>query len=240
MSKTLGLQLIDACRAGDLDKVKEFVNQGVNPQNEVCVQDTSRVSRYEHPMFAAIQSKSFELVRYLVEECKVNLFQCKVRDVQDGRRHTRISEYDAICSAIARDEYEEGEVDEVMLELLIRKAKVAGHLDTPAATYYFSSEFREEYDNKQHWQSYQHNLADMTYLIYAAFQKNETAIRLLLRYGANPDLTTKRYRSNNTGNGKRAVDLYPNIQRIIDKADQIESFGEKLLNSKSTYDITIN
>lgn len=63
-------------------------------------------------------------------------------------------------------------------------------------------------------------LVDMTYLHYAAYTKNEVAMRVLLHHGANPYKRCKksRYEAKSKKNsGPTPLSMYPPMQQLIER-----------------------
>ena len=225
--KELNNKFLAACRAGDLNLVKQLIKSGASPHDSICTRDSSRVSQYSHPVFEAISSGNSVLIRYLIETEKVDIFKARVRNVQDGRRHTRIHEYDALCHAI------EASTDPVMLEYLVYIAKTRGMLDKPVANYSYSAEYRDtnEVVNEHFF--------EMTYLHYAAWRSCPKACELLLRYGWDLKKRTKSSRYSDENGGKTALDIYPELLDIIAKQEQITLQGSNMLQASKLFDIDI-
>lgn len=95
--------------------------------------------------------------------------------------------------------------------------KKAGKINAPAATYSYSG------DSSVH-------LYNMTYLHYAAWHKNEIAMQVLLRHGANPLARCGANKYDKQCTGKTPLQLYPGLEQIMAK---IAVFGSKI--NKTAY-----
>lgn len=100
MADALNKQLIEAIKKKNLQSIKTLLSQGASAQNKVKVRDTSRVTTYEHPMHVAVQTQNVTILAYLLETCKVNFFNTTVNNLQDGRNHTLIHNFDAFSVAV--------------------------------------------------------------------------------------------------------------------------------------------
>lgn len=90
----------EICRAGDVDAVRELIENGLNMVAELSERDSSRVSQGQAPLLSAIQSGNKALVRYLLFELKLDAQAAYYRCLQDGRRHTMKETRDGVVAML--------------------------------------------------------------------------------------------------------------------------------------------
>ena len=142
MSSADERKLCDACGKGDMIKVQQLIAQGANPNKKIVIRETSRVTESTHPLMEAISSGNADLVKFLLRECKVDIEKTMVRNVQDGRHHERIHQYDAVCVAIENCSKQDLN-SQLLLENLIRNVKAKGKLDNLVCQRIYNSDSNE-------------------------------------------------------------------------------------------------
>jgi len=134
--------LVKACSEGNLQQVQQLITNGANAHEQVLMRDSSRVSEYDHPLHAAIRSKSEPLIRYMLDTVGVDPMKARSEYLYDGRRSTFVEQYDALCYAIKSG------CDIVFVENFIRKVAGKGELNARVAKY-ISECGLSSYDEKE-------------------------------------------------------------------------------------------
>lgn len=197
----LNKQLYDAIKSKNLHAIKDAIKQGANPQ-----QSYKKETGIEtHILHAVVETNQVSIMCYFLEHLKLNFFDTVVQHCKETK--TENITHDAFCVALHHCH------DVAVLTYLCKYVKQQNKVNVPAASYI----------NEK-----QQPLVDMTYLHYAAFQKNEEAMQVLLKFGANPYKRCKKSRfeaKSKKLSGPSAITLYPKLQQFV---EQCCNFGHKL------------
>jgi ankyrin repeat protein len=230
-----------ACGRGDLDSVKIYVSLGANPHQDISVRDSSRVSQSGHPLIYAANSGKTELVKYLLEECKVDPNAVSEREVQDGRHHDMKRSKNGVVAVLNMDY----RTNHRIINWVLNNLKKDNRLNAKVATYYFSG--RDE--NKEDRITYvvfnftnlaRNRLIDMTLLHYFAKGKNEDVCRLLIRHGADPSIRchTSLRHTDGEATGPTPFELYSDLPAIFEReTTAIGRLGKKAQSVKRFVDV---
>ncbi len=183
-------KLYIACENGNVKDAKRFIEAGASPQDSIQLFQRGQQKYQCHPLLAAIQQGNVELIDYLIREAGV-LAHDQFYTETDGENDEIVQKYNGLALLMYTIDIEE---NKDLIEFAIAKAKEANALDAQTIYDNLTDEDNED------WQG-------LSCLQFFARAKNEKACQLLLKHGADPNLST------NTG--RTSLNLYPDITNFI-------------------------
>jgi ankyrin repeat protein len=199
-SKSLGIQLYEWCKEGNMIKVKEVLNAGASFTARINPDSDSRHAETTTPFGGAILSHSVPLMQYIIADLKISPETISV-SADSGTNHFECRRsYNAMCVLLeqySRTSKEFKQFIEHVVNMLANKDLI----NLPIASVSIWRDWKPEPLTKL-----RDNQSNMTYLHYFASYENKEVCELLLNYGADLNAITK--------SGNTPVDLWPALAQI--------------------------